>query len=144
MVYNPLIKPLFFLGCGFIGWCYPVGWSVTSVKSRPGKYCTQLSRLHASEGCDGPQIRHSLVIQVSVGSTVDGSEIRRSPVELGSSSPLFTGSYTSLVQDFVHQQYHHYFSSRLLPNRFQQVPKLESKEKKKDDFYIQFIGGTFI
>ena len=64
------------------------------MKSRPGKYCTQLSRLHASEGCDDPQIRHSLVIQVSVGSTVDGSEIRRSPVELGS-SPHY-------LQDLIH------------------------------------------
>ena len=36
---------------------------------------------------------------------VDGSEIRRLPVEVGSFIPLFTGFYTSQVQDFFHQQY---------------------------------------
>ena len=39
--------------------------------------------------------------------TVDGSEIRRSPVEVGSFYPLFIGFKTSqvVVWDFYHQQY---------------------------------------
>ena len=36
--------------------------------------------------------------------TVDGSEIRRSPVDMAN-IPLFAGFYTSQVQDFFHQQY---------------------------------------
>ena len=39
--------------------------------------------------------------------TVDGSEIRRSPVDMVN-LPLFKGFYTSqaVVWDFFHQQYH--------------------------------------
>ena len=39
--------------------------------------------------------------------TVDGSEIRRSPVEVGSLSQYLEGFYTSqvVVWDFFHQQY---------------------------------------
>ena len=40
------------------------------------------------------------------GDTVDGSEIRRSPFEVGSLSHYLPGFYASqVVQDFFHQQY---------------------------------------
>ena len=42
--------------------------------------------------------------------TVDGSEIRRSPVDM-ENFPLFTGFYTfQVVQDFFHQLYDTFFS----------------------------------
>ena len=128
------------MGGGFIGWCYPVGWSVTSVKSRPGRYCTQLSRLHASEGCDDPRIRHSLVIQVSVGSTVDGSEIRRSPVELGS-SPHY-------LQGLIHPWWSRISSinSIIFKVVSKQIPTSPQVgiQREEERWFLQFIGGTFI
>ena len=42
--------------------------------------------------------------------TVDGSEIRRSPVEVGSLSQLFTTGFSTIPGwDFFHQQYHQFF-----------------------------------
>jgi len=66
---------------------------------------TNVATLEGShpQNCLGGKI-HSLKDrrngESSSGDTVDGSEIRRSPVEVGSYIPLFIGFYTSqVVQD---------------------------------------------
>ena len=72
-------------------------WPVSSWAMLPG----QIGNLDLS-------VKLSKLEALSISS--DGSEIRRSPVEVGSVSPLFARLYIyicicQVVQDFFHQQY---------------------------------------